>query len=245
MQNRCAVITGASRGIGKAIAIALSGRGFSVVINYNNSAVQAQETVDLIEKNNGSAFAFAADVSSFSQAGGLIEAACSRYGSVHALVNCAGITRDGLLMRMSEQDFDKVIEVNLKSAFNCVRHAVPIMMKQRWGRIVNISSVSGVMGNAGQVNYSASKAGLLGMTKAIAREVGSRGITCNAVAPGYIDTDMTAPLNSEVKEKLLQGVALRRMGQPEEVAALAAFLCEENAGYITGQTICIDGGMAM
>lgn len=245
MLNRCAVVTGGSRGIGKAIAIALANAGFSVVINYNNSAEQAQEAVELIEKNGGSAFAFAADVSDFTQAGALLEAACSRFGGIHALVNCAGITRDGLLMRMSEQDFDKVIEVNLKSAFNCVRHAIPIMMKQRWGRIVNISSVAGVMGNAGQVNYSASKAGLLGMTKAIAREVGSRGITCNAVAPGYIDTDMTASLNSEIKEKLLQGVSLRRMGQPEEVAALTTFLCSDHAGYITGQTICIDGGMAM
>lgn len=246
--RRVALVTGAARGIGRAVATALARDGFAVVVNCSGekSLPAAQEFADELAETYGvPAAACAADVSDADAVDALFAFVADTYGRLDVLVNNAGITRDGSLLRMSEDDFDRVIAVNLKSAFLTSRRAAKIMMKQRWGRIINMASIVGVVGNAGQANYAASKAGIIGLTKTIAREFGARHITANAIAPGFIATDMTA----ELPEKMLAGmndrIALKRMGKPEEVAELAAFLASDRAAYITGQVIGIDGGMSL
>ncbi|MCI8505996.1 MAG: 3-oxoacyl-[acyl-carrier-protein] reductase [Lachnospiraceae bacterium] len=245
MNERIAVVTGASKGIGRAIALALAAEGCMVVVNYNGSRERAEAVVLEIETAGGKAVAMGCDVSDFKAAEDFFKMVVDWYGRIDILVNNAGITKDGLLMKMSEEDFDRVVGTNLKGAFNCIRHVSRQMLKQRSGRIVNISSVSGVMGNAGQANYSASKAGVIGLTKSAARELASRGITVNAVAPGFIDTEMTQALSEKVKEQACVQIPFGRFGRPEDVAEAVAFLASEQTGYITGQVLCVDGGMAM
>ncbi|MGI6080753.1 MAG: 3-oxoacyl-[acyl-carrier-protein] reductase [Candidatus Avilachnospira sp.] len=245
LNGKTALVTGASKGIGRATALLLAELGAAVIVNYNGSADKAEEVVKEICDKGGKAVAIKCNVSDFSEAEAMISKIVEDFGRIDILVNNAGITRDGLLMRMSEEDFDRVIETNLKGSFNCIRHASKYMIKQRCGRIINISSVSGVMGNAGQANYSASKAGIIGLTKSAARELASRGITVNAVAPGFIETDMTDALSEKVKTAVTEQIPLKHFGKPEDVARTVAFLAEENSGYITGQVICVDGGMAM
>lgn len=245
LEGKVAVVTGASRGIGRAVALKLASQGAAVVINYNGSADRAEEVKNEIEKNGGKAVTIQCDVSDFQACENFIKEVITEFGRLDILVNNAGITRDGLLMRMSEEDFDAVLNTNLKGTFHCIRFASRQMMKQRSGRIINLSSVSGVMGNAGQANYSASKAGVIGLTKSAARELASRGITVNAVAPGFIDTEMTQVLNEKVKEGAVAQIPLGRFGKPEDIAEAAVFLASESAGYITGQVLCVDGGMAM
>lgn len=243
--GKTAVVTGASRGIGRAVAIKLASLGANIVLNYRSSIESVQQVLEDIKAAGSNAVAVQGDVSSFSDAEKIIKAAVDNFGSIDILVNNAGITKDGLLMRMKEEDFDGVIDVNLKGTFNCIRHAAPFMVKQRSGRIVNMSSVVGITGNAGQVNYSASKAGVIGITKSTARELASRGITVNAVAPGFIQTDMTDVLPEKAKEGLLNGIPLKRFGKPEDIAEAVAFLVSDSGSYITGQIINIDGGMVM
>ena len=245
MREKIAVVTGASRGIGRAIALRLAKEGAFVILNFNGSEERAREVVAEIEAAGGKAEAIRCDVSDFHGAEGFFAEIIKKYGRVDILVNNAGITRDGLLMRMSEEDFDRVIAINLKGAFNCIRHVSRQMIKQRSGRIVNISSVSGVMGNAGQANYCASKAGIIGLTKSAARELSARGITVNAVAPGFIDTEMTRVLSDQVKEHAVGQIPLGHFGRPEDIAEAVAFLVSDRAGYITGQVLSVDGGMAM
>lgn len=245
LKGKTAVVTGASRGIGRAIAIKLAKLGANIVVNYRNSVDAVQEVVKEIEALGVKALAVQADISSYSDVEFMMKKCIEEFGSLDILVNNAGITKDGLLMRMKEEDFDSVIDINLKGAFNCTRHVSAIMLKQRRGRIINISSVSGITGNAGQVNYSSAKAGIIGMTKAVAREFASRGITCNAVAPGYIQTDMTKALPEKVKDVIMNTIPLKRLGMPEDVANAVAFLASEEAAYITGQVINVDGGMVM
>ncbi|ONI47217.1 3-oxoacyl-[acyl-carrier-protein] reductase [Candidatus Epulonipiscium fishelsonii] len=246
LTEKVAVVTGGNRGIGKAIALAFAKQGAKVVINCSaeKSLETANKVVDEIASFGGEAFAFVADVSSFSEAKNLIDASIKKFGKIDILVNNAGITKDGLLLRMSEEDFDDVINVNLKGAFNCIRHAVRPMMKFG-GSIINMTSVSGLSGNAGQVNYSSAKAGLVGMTKATAREFAKKKIRVNAIAPGFIETDMTHGLNDEVKNEIAKTISLKRMGSVEEVANVALFLASDLSSYITGETIRVDGGMIM
>lgn len=242
--KKTAVITGGSRGIGKAICLKLAGQGMNLVINYAGNHEAAQQTKVECEKLGAEVVLVQGDVSRMEDCEALFGAA-ARFGRVDILVNNAGITRDNLIIRMSEEEFDRVIDVNLKGVWNCLKLASRIMMKQRCGRIINLTSVVGIMGNAGQINYAASKAGVIGMTKSLAKELAARGVTVNAVAPGYIDTDMTAVLSDEMKERVQSAIPVRRTGKSEEVASLAAFLASEEAGYITGQVIHVDGGMAM
>jgi 3-oxoacyl-[acyl-carrier protein] reductase len=245
LNSKVAVVTGASRGIGRAIALELAARGARVVVNYHRSEQAAQEVVSQIQANGGEAVAFQADVSDFQQAQALIKFALETFGDLHILVNNAGITRDTLLMTMSEEDWDEVIRTNLKSTFNCSKAAIRHMIRKRYGRIINIASVAGQMGNAGQTNYSASKAGQIGFTKALAREVASRNITVNAIAPGFVDTEILNTMPRETLEAALKLVPLGRMGRPEEIAFAVAFLASDQAAYITGQVLGVDGGMAM
>ncbi len=245
LDGKIAIVTGASRGIGRSIAIELGRQGASVMINYNQNAKAAGEVKDEIESSGGKAEIFQADVSDFSQAEALVKAAIETFGDLNILVNNAGITRDGLIMMMSESDWDAVIDTNLKSTFNCSKPAVRHMMRKRYGRIINISSISGDMGNAGQTNYSASKAGQIGFTKALAREVASRNVTVNAVAPGFIETDIWDTVPEDIQTGLMDVIPLGRIGQAEEVAKAVAFLASDDAAYITGHVLVVDGGMAM
>lgn len=245
LTGKIAVVTGASRGIGRAVALKLATEGATVIINYNGSKDRALEVKQEIEEKGGIADLYQCDVSDFAKCESFITDIIKQYKGIDILVNNAGITRDGLLMKMSEEDFDKVMDTNLKGAFNTTRFASRQMLKQRSGRIINMASVVGVTGNAGQVNYAASKAGIIGLTKAAARELASRGVTVNAIAPGFIETDMTKDLPEKVKADSVSQIPLGRFGTPEHVAATAAFLASEEAEYITGQVIHVDGGMVM
>ena len=245
LEGKIALVTGASRGIGRQIAKTLAAKGAFVIVNYNGSAAKAEEVVKEIQAAGGNGQAVQCNVSDFESCKEMLDAVVKEHGRLDILVNNAGITRDNLLMKMSEEDFDAVIQTNLKGVFNCTRHIARQMLKQKGGRIINISSVSGVMGNAGQANYCASKAGVIGLTKSVARELGSRGITVNAIAPGFIDTEMTAVLPEDVKKAMGDQIPMKKFGKTEDVANLAAFLASDQAGYITGQVINVDGGMAM
>ena len=245
LTGKIAIVTGASRGIGREVAIMLAAKGAIVIVNYNGSAAKAEEVVKEIEMLGGKAEAVQCNVSDYEKAEELLSYVIKQYGKVDILVNNAGITRDNLLMKMSEEDFDAVLNTNLKGAFNCIRHVARQMLKQKGGRIINMSSVSGVLGNAGQANYCASKAGLIGLTKSVARELASRGITVNAVAPGFIDTEMTQVLPEAVKAAAVEQIPMKHFGSTKDIANTVVFLASEEAGYITGQVISVDGGMAM
>lgn len=245
LTGKTAVITGASRGIGKAVALKFAKEGASIAINYNGSAEKAEEVKKEIEALGVRAEVYQCNVSDYAACEEFLKQVVKDFGRIDILVNNAGITKDGLLMKMSEEDFDKVIEVNLKGTFNCIRFVARQMLKQKSGRIINMSSVVGVLGNAGQANYAASKAGVIGLTKSTARELASRHITVNAIAPGFIKTDMTDVLTDAVKEAMSSQIPLGDFGMPEDIANTAAFLASEDARYITGQVIHVDGGMAI
>ena len=243
LENKTAIVTGGSRGIGRAICVALAEAGANVVTCYAHSAAGAEETVKLCEAYGVKASAIQADVAKNEDVQALVAKVKEEYGSIDILVNNAGITKDNLMLKMTEEDFEQVIDTNLKGAFLCIKHVSKIMLKQKRGHIINISSVVGVRGNAGQVNYASSKAGLIGMTKSVAKEIGSRGITVNAVAPGFIETDMTAVLTDEQKSMMLEAIPLKRYGQVEDIANAAVFFAKNT--YITGQVLNVDGGMVM
>lgn len=245
--KRTAIVTGGSRGIGKAICLKLAEQQWNVVVNYygEENAVYGEDVAKACEALGGKGIAVDGDVSQKAAAENLVEVALEKYGSIDILVNNAGITKDNLMLRMTEEEFSAVIDTNLKGAFLCSKGVVRAMMKQRYGRIINISSVVGLSGNSGQVNYSASKAGLIGMTKSMAKELASRNITVNAVAPGWIETDMTASLSEEIQEVMRNAIPMRRIGAPEDVANAVLFFAADSAAYITGQVLCVDGGMAM
>ena len=243
--GKTAVVTGGSRGIGRAICEELARGGANVVLCYAGRAEAAQETVTACKALGAKALAVQCNVADEAQVKALMDAAVKEFGRIDILVNNAGVTRDGLLMMMKEADFDTVIDTNLKGTFLCMKAVSRIMMKQRYGRIVNLSSVVGLRGNAGQVNYAASKAGVVGMTKSLAKELASRGVTVNAVAPGFIETDMTAAMPQAAKDAMMPTIPMQRLGKPEDVARAVAFLASDEAAYVTGQVLAVDGGMAM
>ena len=245
VDGKAALVTGASRGIGRAIALRLAAEGAKVAINYAGSTDKAEAVKAEIEQNGGEAILVQADVSDSASVEAMVAKVAETFGQIDILVNNAGITRDGLMMRMKDEDFNAVIDTNLKGVFYCTKAVSKLMMKKRSGRIVNMASVVGLMGNAGQTNYAAAKAGVIGFSKSAAKELASRGITVNTVAPGFIATDMTAAMTDKAKEMTLQGIPLKRMGEAEDVARAVLFLVSDNASYITGQTINVDGGMAM
>jgi 3-oxoacyl-[acyl-carrier protein] reductase len=245
LQEKVALVTGASRGIGRAIALELARQGAKVAVNYAGSEAKAYEVVEEIKKMGKEAVAIQADVSSAEAVERMVKTVLEQFGRIDILVNNAGITRDNLLMRMKEEEWDQVINTNLKGVFHCIKAVTRPMMKQRYGRIVNIASIVGVSGNPGQANYVAAKAGVIGLTKTAARELASRNITVNAVAPGFITTDMTGSLSDELKAEMLKQIPLARFGEPEDVAKVVAFLVSDAASYMTGQTLHVDGGMVM
>lgn len=245
LTGKIALVTGAGRGIGREIALTLAKNGAAVIVNYNGSKESADAVVTQIKENGGSAEAVQCNVSDFSASEEFVKQVLAKYKKVDILVNNAGVTRDNLIMRMSEEDYDAVLDTNLKGAFNMIRHLSRSFIKQRGGKIINISSVSGVLGNAGQANYSASKAGLIGLTKSVAREFASRGINVNAVAPGFIDTDMTKNMTEDAKKELNNMIPMGKMGTTKNIADLVLFLAGEQSDYITGQVICVDGGMCI
>lgn len=245
MERKTALVTGAGKGIGRAVALELAKSGLNVVVHYNGSKEQAEETSRLCREEGVLSCCVQADISQEKQCKQLVDFVAEKMGGLHVLVNNAGITKDRLFLRMKESDFDDVIDTNLKSAFFVSKYATSLMLKERYGRIVNISSISGVSGNAGQANYSASKAGLIGLTKTLARELGKKGILVNAVAPGFVQTDMTANLLDKVKNAILQSTAVGYMAEPIDIAVAVRFLAMEENRYITGQVLCVDGGITM
>lgn len=245
LEGRVALITGAGKGIGKEIAKELAELGAKCVINYASSSAGAEEAVNEIKQAGGDAYAYKCDVSDYAEVEKMIGDAIEHYGKIDILVNNAGITKDNLILKMTDTDFDAVLDVNLKGAFHCIKAVTKSMMKQRYGRIINITSIVGVIGNAGQANYAASKAGIIGLTKSAARELATRNITVNAVAPGFIQTDMTAVLSDAVKEQLLGQIPMKKLGETTDIANAVCFLADEKASYITGQVLNVNGGMAM
>ncbi|MBH0173041.1 3-oxoacyl-[acyl-carrier-protein] reductase [Fictibacillus sp. 23RED33] len=245
LNEKSVLVTGASRGIGRAIALYFARNGAKVAVNYSGSEAKANEVVNEIKENGGTAFAIKADISSSEDVTNMVKTVVDEFGSLDVLVNNAGITRDNLLMRMKEEDWDAVINTNLKGVFLTTKAVTRQMMKQRKGRIINIASIVGVSGNAGQANYVAAKAGVIGLTKTAAKELSSRGITVNAIAPGFIETDMTGKLEEGIKSEMLRNIPLARFGQPDDIASAAAFLASDASSYITGQTLHVDGGMVM
>lgn len=245
LKGKVALITGASHGIGREIALTFAGYGATVAVNYNGSKENAEEVVAQIKAAGGEAMAVQCSVADYEACGSMVEEVLSKYGHLDILVNNAGITKDNLVMKISEEDFDAVLSTNLKGTFNCIKQVYRPFLKQKSGRIINMTSVSGLLGNAGQANYAASKAGVVGLTKSVARELASRGITVNAVAPGFIATKMTDAMSDAAKEATLKQIPLGRVGTPKDIAETVAFLASEKAAYITGQVISVDGGMHM
>ncbi|NLL78056.1 MAG: 3-oxoacyl-[acyl-carrier-protein] reductase [Clostridiales bacterium] len=245
LEGKVALVTGASRGIGREIALTLAGYGADVIVNFNGSEDKAKRVAKEIEAMGRKTAVVQCSVADYEACGKMITDMLARFGHIDILVNNAGITKDNLMIKMSEEDFDAVIDTNLKGTFNTIKHMYRALIKQRSGRIINLSSVSGVLGNPGQANYSASKAGVIGLTKSMARELAGRNITVNAVAPGYIDTDMTQSMSNSTKEAIISQIPLKRVGQPKDIAEMVAFLASDKAAYITGQVISVDGGMAI
>jgi len=243
LNDKVALITGASRGIGKAIAMKMAAQGANIAVIYSGNEQAAEETVKEIRGMGRQAESYRCDVSDFDEAAATVKAVLKQFGTIDILVNNAGITRDNLILMMKEQEFDEVIDINLKGTFNMIRHVSGIMLRKKSGRIVNITSVSGMMGNAGQANYAAAKAGMIGLTKTTAKELASRGITCNAIAPGFVETDMAKKLGEDVLENARKAIPLARLGRPEDIADTAVFLASDSAAYITGEVIKVDGGL--
>ena len=245
LQGKCALVTGGSRGIGRAVCLELARQGARVAVNYAGNAAAAEETVKACQDLGAEAFAIQADVADAAACDAMVKEVLSRFGRVDILVNNAGVTRDGLMLTMKESDWDTVLDTNLKGAFQCMKAVYRPMMKQKYGRVVNLSSIVGVRGNAGQANYAASKAGLIGLTKSMAKELAARNVTVNAVAPGFLDTDMTAALPEKAREAMLASIPMGRLGQAEDVARAVAFFAGDESAYVTGQVLCVDGGMAV
>ena len=245
LQGKCALVTGGSRGIGRAVCLELARQGARVAVNYAGNAAAAEETVQVCAALGAEAFAIQADVADAAATEAMVKEVLSRFGRLDILVNNAGVTRDGLMPMMKEADWDAVLDTNLKGAFHCMKAVYRPMMKQKYGRIVNLSSIVGLRGNAGQANYAASKAGLIGLTKSMAKELAARNVTVNAVAPGFIDTDMTAALPEKAREAMLTTIPMGRLGQAEDVAQAVAFFAGDASAYVTGQVLCVDGGMAV
>ena len=245
LQGKCALVTGGSRGIGRAVCLELARQGARVAVNYAGNAAAAEETVKACQDLGAEAFAIQADVADAAACDAMVKEVLARFGRVDILVNNAGVTRDGLMLTMKESDWDTVLDTNLKGAFQCMKAVYRPMMKQKYGRVVNLSSIVGIRGNAGQANYAASKAGLIGLTKSMAKELAARNVTVNAVAPGFIDTDMTAALPEKARESMLGTIPMGQLGQAEDVAKAVAFFAGDEAAYVTGQVLCVDGGMAV